>query len=373
MSAFWKLYFKTALVAIPAVIVLFGLVPSFVSAKDTTSVVLGLCLLLVVPWIVFKLFTLFRAQHDTQAIYERAKAKIAKARSVTPLLLVMALAPMFGGCGVVVDYWSVPAGNVLVVVNKYGSDKGIDSTEVRGPGRYWLTWNQEGHLFPTFVQSPKWTADTNDDYKDLGFSCSVRDGMVVGVDIGAQYEFVPDKIPLIFSKYRRGADELSDTVVRQLVADALVTECSKISVEAAYGAGREELLNKVQEHVVRFLDPIGVRVLTLNWLGKPRLPPQIEASITAKIEATQKAMTRENQLQETKAQANIDREKASGEADAKRTAADAEAYSNTVVSKSLTPELVKYRALDKWNGELPRISGAGPVPFVDVSGEAKKQ
>jgi hypothetical protein len=29
---------------------------------------------------------------------------------------------------------------------------------------------------------------------------------------------------------------------------------------------------------------------------------------------------------------------------------------------------VQYRALEKWNGELPQMMGTGAVPFVNVGG-----
>lgn len=355
-----NLYAKAGAV-IAAYAVLIGIViPSLISFPGTLAFTLGLFLLFFTPMSMF-----FAARWLWRD--KLVQALVAKLRNVAPLLLLVAVAPMFGGC----ERWSVPAGNVLVVVNKYGDNKGVDDTEVRGPGRYWLTYNQEGHLFPTFVQSPKWTADKGDDYKDQGFSCTVS-GMSIGLDIGAQYEFVPSKIPVIFSKYRRGADELSDTVIRQLVADALTNECGSISVEDAYGKGRESLLNNVQARVAGTLEPIGVRVLTLNWLGKPRLPESIVESINAKIAATQKAEQRANEVAQAEAQANIDRAKARGDADATMTRAKAEASANDLISKSLTPELVRYRALDRWNGELPRINGAGAVPFVDVGAEAKK-
>ena len=57
---------------------------------------------------------------------------------------------------------------------------------------------------------------------------------------------------------------------------------------------------------------------------------------------------------------------AQGEAEAKKLSADAEAYFNKTVAASITPEFVQYKALEKWNGELPQMMGTGAVPFVNV-------
>lgn len=337
-------------------VLLWSGVAYLVSEADTAAVIVGIVIAIMAFYLTFYFI-------KSQSI--KAYSTISK---ITPvLLLVVAISPMLGGC--VISYERVPAGNVLVVVNKYGSDKGVD-VEVRGPGAYWLTYNQEGHLFPTFVQSPKWTADTGDDRKDQGFTCSTREGLAIGADIGAQYEFMADKIPVIFAKYRRGADELSDTVIRQLVADALVTECSKVSVESAYGEGRDALLNAVQDRVKITLDPQGVKVLSINWLGRPRLPSEVVTSITNKITATQQAQQRVNEVQSVIAEADKAREMAKGDADAVLTRANAEAKANEIIAKSLTPELVKYRSVYKWNGELPRVS-SGVVPFIQLDEKSK--
>ncbi|MDE2562888.1 MAG: hypothetical protein KGL48_11650 [Sphingomonadales bacterium] len=30
------------------------------------------------------------------------------------------------------------------------------------------------------------------------------------------------------------------------------------------------------------------------------------------------------------------------------------------------PEIVKLRAVEKWNGQLPTYTGNGPMPFLDI-------
>lgn len=45
---------------------------------------------------------------------------------------------------------------------------------------------------------------------------------------------------------------------------------------------------------------------------------------------------------------------------------------NVIIFVLITPTLVNYRALEKWDGILPRITGSAAIPFVNVDGEAKK-
>jgi hypothetical protein len=48
---------------------------------------------------------------------------------------------------------------------------------------------------------------------------------------------------------------------------------------------------------------------------------------------------------------------------AKRSEAEAEA--NLRIAKSLTPELVEWQKIQKWNGALPQVSGGG-MPLVNI-------
>ena len=45
--------------------------------------------------------------------------------------------------------------------------------------------------------------------------------------------------------------------------------------------------------------------------------------------------------------------------------AQGQAKANEALSRSITPILVQYKGLEKWNGILPQVSG-GVVPFIDV-------
>lgn len=406
MPNVWKLYFKCAAVFVPSFFLFFGLAPTLISSLDSLAVFIGLAIVLLVPPGAYMLFRLFRMQHNLAELYKSAKAHAerhvgssppppptvppptvsrsealrragrtnSKFVSALPLLMLMSVTPLMGGCGVV-EYWSVPAGNVLVVVNKYGSDKGLDNAEVRGPGRYWLTYNQEGHLFPTFTQNYTWTkdCDASGDCTDESISFQTREGLTVNTDVGISYEVKADKAHVVFAKYRRGVDEITDIYLRNMVRDALVQEGSRLAVEAVYGSGKTDLMARVEDQVRMLVADLGIHVENIYWIGEARLPDKVIEALNAKIEATQKAQQRENEIQQTKAEAQKAIEEARGLAESVRLRAEAEAAANDLVSKSLTPELVRYRALDKWNGELPRINGAGAVPFVDVSGEAKKQ
>jgi hypothetical protein len=94
----------------------------------------------------------------------------------------------------------VPAGNVGVKVYLLGSSKGVDSEEV-GPGRYWVGWNEDLFLFPTFTQNYVWTRDPDETgNEDESISFQTSEGMTVNADVGISYAIQPGKANDIFQK-----------------------------------------------------------------------------------------------------------------------------------------------------------------------------
>lgn len=280
-------------------------------------------------------------------------------KSFFKLIAVMFIGLWLAGCG-----QKVPAGYVGVKFDLYGGDKGVTG-EVVGPGRHWLGWNEELYRFPTFTQNYTWALSSDKSLPDESISFQDKEGTVINADIGISYAVDGTKADVIFQKYRKGIEEITDTYIRNMVRDALNAETSRLDVAEIYGAGKEELMGRVTQRVKAQVADIGIMVEKIYWIGAMRLPPQITAAINAKIEATQKAQQRENELQTAKAQAEIEREKARGEADAKLIAAKAEAEANRMVASSVSQTLVDYIQVQQWDGKLPQVTG-GATPFINM-------
>ena len=274
--------------------------------------------------------------------------KIRKLASI--LLLGVALA----ACS------KVPAGNVGVKVYLLGGNKGVDTEEL-GPGRYWIGVNEDLFLFPTFTQNYTWTSESNEQ-----ISFQTIEGMKVSADIGISYSIDPTKVNDIFQKYRKGIDEITDIYLRNMVRDALVIVASSRPVETVYGAGKEELIAEVQRRVKEQVEPIGIRIEKIYWVGDIILPPEVIKSLNAKIQANQQAQQRQNEIATAKAEAQKKIEEARGEAESIKLRAEAQALANEKIARSLTDELVKYQAIQKWDGVLPRMTGEGAIPFIDA-------
>lgn len=279
--------------------------------------------------------------------------KINKAFFVSILCLVL------GACS------KVPAGNVGVKFDLYGGDKGVTG-EVVGPGKYWLGINEEMYLFPTFTQNYVWTADRQDSSPDdESISFQDGEGISINADVGISYFIEADKADVVFQKYRKGVDEITDMYLRNMVRDALNRRASSMTASEIYGGKRGELIDAVLTDVREQVKDLGIVVEKIYWIGSMRLPGNIVQAINAKIEATQKAQQRENELQTAKAQAEIAREEARGKADARLIEAEAQAKANRLLTESISDRLVNYKAVETWDGKLPQVTG-DVVPMLNM-------
>lgn len=280
-------------------------------------------------------------------------------RSVFAVLLLVALA----ACT------KVPAGNVGIMVELYGSDKGVQAKEL-GPGRYYVGYNQDLFIFPTFTQTYTWHAAKDND-ESITFQ-SVE-GLPVNTDVGITYHVTPDKVPLLFQKYRRGIDEITETYIHNMVRDSFVELGSKLPIETIYGNGKADLVTAVQERVQKQVSEIGLVIEKVYLVGTLRLPAAVGDSINKKIAATQMAQQRENEVAQSRAEAQKEIAKAQGTAQSLLINAEAEAKALKLRGDALrdNPSLVQLNAIEKWDGHLPNVNG-GALPFINVAATPAK-
>lgn len=270
----------------------------------------------------------------------------------------------------------VPAGYVGVKVYLLGGEKGVDS-EVVGVGRYWLGINEELFLFPTFQQTAVWTKDkTQDSPTDQSFTFQTREGLSVNADMSISYTINPDKVAVLFQRYRKGVEEITHVYLRNVVRDMLVQSASTQTVESIYGEGKSALIHELKQKVTEKMAPVGIVIDYVSFVGDLRLPRNVINAINLKISATQKAQQRENELREAKAEAEKRIAAAEGNAKAKIAEAEGEAKSlllraeaqakaNDILARSLTSELLHYNTIQSWDGKLPQVNG-GAMPLLQL-------
>lgn len=268
------------------------------------------------------------------------------------ILLTIVLASMtLTGC--VCD--TVPAGHVGIKVYLLGGAKGVDH-EVVGVGRYWIGINEQLFLFPTFEQNPKYTLQSESD-SGQSVEFQTREGMAVDADFSITYAIQAEKAAKVFQRYRSGIEEINRGPLRNILRDAVNEVASKLPVESVYGEGKVAMLDNVQTMVIARAEEAGITVSQVSLLGAMRLPEQVTTALNAKIEATQRAQQRENELREAEAAAKKEVATAEGRAQSLLTEAKAQAQANQILAESITNTLVEYERVKKWNGVMPTVTG----------------
>lgn len=278
-----------------------------------------------------------------------------KVKTLIKLVLISSFIIFFGTACT-----DVPSGNVGVLVHKLGGSKGVD-TEEKSPGRYWLSWNDEMFLFPTFTQNEQWTNNQSITFQS-------KETLLVSAAVGMSYHVDPGKVSILFQKYRKGIDEISDVYLRNLVRDSLVNHSSVMSIDEISADGKTKLLGDVEKEVRELVAPQGIVIEKLTWLGALGLPQNIVDSINAKVQATQKTAQRENEVAQSKAEAEKAIAEAHGLAESKLLVAQAEAKSIQLMGDAVksNPGVAELKAIEKWDGHLPQYQLGSSTPFINI-------
>ena len=102
------------------------------------------------------------------------------------------------------------------------------------------------------------------------------------------------------------------------------------------------------------------------YFASIRFSTGYEGAIEAKQVAQQQVETQKQVLAQREIEAQQKVATAKGEAESILVVAQGQAKANEVLSHSISPILVQYKGVEKWNGVLPQVSG-GVVPFIDLS------
>src|SRR4030043_1908329 len=123
---------------------------------------------------------------------------------------------------------------------------------------------------------------------------------------------------------------------------------------------RKRAMKKLGEKLARYhliVDDI--------YFANIRFSTEYEGANEAKQVAQQQVETQKQVLAQREIEAQQKVASAKGEAEAILVGAQGQAKANDALSRSISPILVQYKGIEKWNGTLPQVTG-GAVPFIDL-------
>jgi regulator of protease activity HflC (stomatin/prohibitin superfamily) len=200
-----------------------------------------------------------------------------------------------------------------------------------------------------------------------------REGQMLFADVSVQYSVARDQAAALYQVWAGAPIErIEDNLVRQITRAVLSDVASTYVWEDLYGPKRVEYTHKVSAELQRRFAVRFVTFESLNLRGW-HLPENLQQALDAKIAAQQAAeqqafalqqaqMKAEQDVTEATGRANALKAQAEGEAAAITIRAQADADANRLLGGSLTPDLIDYQQVQRWDGKLPVATGPSSPP-----------
>lgn len=179
-------------------------------------------------------------------------------------------------------------------------------------------------------------------------------------EVGANYEII---------LVTPAVNEVLKAITAQYTAEESVT--NRVAVSAGLLEGLNAKLNDIgiiveDVNIINFdFSEAYISAIEEKQVAEQRLlKAQTEAEekkVTAQAEADANLILAEAEAQ-AKAKARLI--EAEAEAEAKEIVANAESKANALISESLNQNVIDYKTVEKWNGELPVATGT--TPFIDI-------
>src|SRR5579863_4087419 len=149
-----------------------------------------------------------------------------------------------------------------IEVNLAGSQRGASEIPIRTGWVFYSPITTQIIEFPTFVQTVKWTRDTNEGHplnEEMGFNS--KEGMEIFCNVSLSYAIDPKHVPDFYVKYRVSDLEIfTHGILRDIVRNSLNEVASTYVVEDIYGEKKAEFLHKVEQQIQDKVTNVGVGV-----------------------------------------------------------------------------------------------------------------
>jgi regulator of protease activity HflC (stomatin/prohibitin superfamily) len=257
----------------------------------------------------------------------------------------------------------ISPGHVGIVIHRAGG--GVDPTPL-GAGLH-----PRNPLFtdiveyPTYMQTLVLTKSVNEgSINNDEINVNSIEGQPVSLDVSMSFQLDPSKVPNLYTTFRTNIETIQAGYIRQAIRQALQEVFGQEEIAAAIGPKKSEATGRVQALLEQRLSPYGIEVkqFTINEL---RPPQSVVEAINQKNVMQQQALTAQNELQKNQFQASGDSIKAAGRAKAILTEAEAQAKANRLLAESITPTLVSYEMAQRWNGQMPQVTGS-TMPMLQL-------
>lgn len=270
---------------------------------------------------------------------------------------------LFAGASVLIGIYAVT--NLFVIVNSgysgVQSDFGSVKPDILGPGLHFQ--------IPFYQKTVKISNQPQTYAKQEG--AATHDLQDVHTVIAVTYHINPSESPGLYRDFR-SLETLQDRIILPTIANDLKSVTAKYNAEEL-AAKRDVVDEEIKTNITKHLSSYYMTIERVN-IATFQFDPKFADAIENKQVAEQHSLQAVYEIKEhqVRQQANVIDAKARAEAAAADAqgllvTAQAQAKANSLLSASLSPELLQQKAIDRWNGVLPTYNGGGgPLPFLNV-------
>ena len=289
-------------------------------------------------------------------------------------LVVMALSLVIGITGIAVNcITTIPTGHTGIVttfgrVEDYTFEAGVHTK---------LPWQQVVKM------------DNRIQKAVVDMSCFSSDIQEVDTSYTINYQIEKANAQTI---YRTIGQHYYDTIILPRIQESVKSMIAKYDAENLI-ASREKLSTEIKDDLTAKLAVYNVEVIDASIenldfsdaftnaveakqvAAQEKLKAEIQqeqANIEAKAAAERAVIAAQADAEKAVIAAEAAAEAQKKEADAKAYAGEKEAEANEKIAASLSQELIDYKTVEQWNGELPTyVGGEGTLPILNMNNDAK--
>lgn len=180
-----------------------------------------------------------------------------------------------------------------------------------------------------------------------------KDLQTVHSEVAVNFHIDPNRVAGIYQEV--GVD-YKERIIDPMLQEGVKAITARFTAEELI-TKRELVKDEIRVLLRDKLQPTGIVVDDFNIVDFG-FSASFNSAIEAKVTAEQSALAAKNKLEQIKFEAEQRVAEARGKAEAIRVESEA-LRSN--------PQILDLRALEKWDGVLPQVTGSGGVPFININ------
>ena len=218
--------------------------------------------------------------------------------------------------------------------------------------------------------------DTRIQKSDTTEDAASHDLQDVHTSLATNWNIDPDAAPELYQRVGN-VEQIFNRLIEPAISNTIKAVTAHFDAEELI-TKRDIVAAQVLNGLRQYLEPYHIHVAAVNitnFAFSPDFSKAIEQkqvaqqrALQAQYELEQRRVSAQEKVVEAEAAANANVAQARGEAQSTLIKAKAQADANTEIAKSLSSDIMRWRAVSQWDGKLPTFLGTtAPLPFLGVN------